>query len=109
MKLNGKTAVITGASSGVGAATARAMAAQGARVVLIARREAKLRTLADEIEAAGGQAHHVYPADLGDAAAGTAACERIVSELGTPHVLVNNAGAVRFLFAWKTRRRTSYP
>ena len=54
-RLKGKIAVITGGNSGVGAATAKLFAAEGATVVITARREAALKEVADEITAAGGQ------------------------------------------------------
>lgn len=63
MEIQGKTVLITGASSGMGAATAKAMARTGGRVLLLARRKAALEELAKEIQDAGGVAH-VYPVDL---------------------------------------------
>jgi NAD(P)-dependent dehydrogenase (short-subunit alcohol dehydrogenase family) len=88
--LSGRHAVVTGASRGIGAAIAVALAAQGARVSLLARDESKLATLADQI---GGSPHATaIKADVTDAqsvrAALTTACERF----GPPHILINNAG-----------------
>jgi NADP-dependent 3-hydroxy acid dehydrogenase YdfG len=77
-----KTAVITGASSGIGAAAARALAADGHRVVLGARRLDRLRAVADEI---GGEAH---PLDVTDAAS----VEEFAAQIAAADVLVNNAG-----------------
>lgn len=101
MKLNGKIAVITGASSGIGADTAKSMARRGARVVLIARGKEALDRVAADIDAEGGRAH-AFVADVGDPAAVRKAAEQIVSEVGVPDVLVNNAGAGRFLFIDET-------
>ena len=56
MELKGKTALITGASSGIGEATARALASAGARVALLARRSVRLETLKAEIQKGGGEA-----------------------------------------------------
>lgn len=83
--------VVTGASGGIGEAIARRLSADGARVVVLARREAPLRRLAEEIDGAA------YPVDLADADATAAICARILEEEGIPDVIVNNAGAGRFL------------
>ena len=96
-----RLAVVTGASSGIGAATARLLAREGARVVLMARTQSALEEVAAKIRAAGGEAT-AMAADLGDPEAATAACERIVRELGVPDLLVNNAGAGRWLFTEET-------
>ena len=86
-----RTAVVTGASGGIGAEIARQLAARGHRVTLVARSEDKLRELADEITGNGGRAD-VLPADLADRSARAELLDR-VTELGaTPEILVNNAG-----------------
>jgi len=86
-----KTVLITGASSGVGEATARRLAAAGATVLLLARRVGELERVQHEIEASGGRAF-VHPCDLGD----TGQVERLVSDVLAQHghvdVLVSNAG-----------------
>lgn len=86
-----KTAVVTGASHGLGRATAEHLAALGAKVCLLARREAPLRAAAAAIESAGGSAF-VLPCDLAVPAQVTAAAERVQAEFGAVHILVNNAG-----------------
>lgn len=83
-----KTALVTGASSGVGAATARLLAAEGHNVVLAARREDRLEELAHEL---GGTALSV-PTDITDPAACAALVERTVERFGAVDVLINNAG-----------------
>ncbi|QYJ02743.1 SDR family oxidoreductase [Nocardioides panacisoli] len=84
-------ALVTGASSGIGAAIARELATRGHRVVLVARSEDKLREVADQVVAAGGTAD-VLPTDLADRAARAELLDR-VADLGvTVDVLVNNAG-----------------
>ncbi len=85
--LSGKTALVTGASSGFGAHFSRVLARAGARVIAAARREERLATLVGEIETAGGQASPLT-LDVSDAEAVQAAFERI----GPVDVLVNNAG-----------------
>ncbi|MCE4946290.1 MULTISPECIES: SDR family oxidoreductase [Streptomyces] len=91
--LAGRTAVITGAASGMGEATARTLAAHGVRVALLARRADRLTALATRIEADGGQALAV-PADVTDAASVDAAAERIHTAYGAVDLVVNAAGVM---------------
>lgn len=79
--LAGTVALVTGASSGIGAATTRAMAGQDAAVALLARRADRLHELVAEIEAAGGTALAV-PADVTDADQVASAVAAVVGELG---------------------------
>jgi NADP-dependent 3-hydroxy acid dehydrogenase YdfG len=92
-RLDGTVALITGASSGIGEATARALAAQGAAVALAARRKERLEQLAEEITRNGGRAL-VIETDVIDKAQAQAAVERTVRELGRLDTLVNNAGVM---------------
>lgn len=101
MDLAGRTVLVTGASSGIGAATALAIGARGARVLLLARTASALGEVAAAVVACGGEAE-VYPCDLADADAVAEAGRRIRAEVGIPHVLVNNAGAGRWLFVHET-------
>jgi len=87
-------ALVTGASSGIGAATAKALAAEGAAVCLLARRADRLADLKAEIESAGGTAL-VVTADVTDAEDVSAAVQRTVAELGRLDTVVNNAGLMR--------------
>jgi hypothetical protein len=87
----GKIIVVTGASSGIGAAAARAFAAEGGHVVLAARSAAPLEQLAREIVAARGKALAV-PIDVGEPGAPDRLLDGAASELGGIDVLVNNAG-----------------
>ena len=89
--LDGKVAIIAGASSGMGAATARLFAAQGARVVLGARSADVLAGLADEVNAAGGAALAV-PTDATDRASAQALVDAAVGQFGKVDVLVNSVG-----------------
>ncbi|MEP6851737.1 MAG: SDR family NAD(P)-dependent oxidoreductase [bacterium] len=91
--LDSTVALVTGASSGIGEATARALAAQGAAVALLARRADRLETLAEAITGAGGRALTIA-ADVSDRGQAEAAVERTVSELGRLDVLINNAGVM---------------
>ena len=98
MNPHGKVALVTGASSGIGAATAQALARAGAKVLLVARREHQLQKVADSI----GTAARVYPADLSSAAAVDDLARRVESNEGTPEIIVNNAGAGQWKFVEET-------
>jgi len=88
--------LVTGASSGIGEATARLYAARGARVILLARDLGRLEAITGAIKLAGGTASS-YPIDLADSGAVEELAARIGRELGTPDILVNNAGAGQWL------------
>ena len=91
--LDGTVALVTGASSGIGEATARELAARGAAVSLVARRADRLEALAQELRAGGATALTVT-ADVTDRAQAEAAVQRTVDELGRLDVLINNAGVM---------------
>jgi NADP-dependent 3-hydroxy acid dehydrogenase YdfG len=86
--LAGKSAIVTGASSGIGEATARLLADRGCNVVLAARREERLNTLAAEL----GEGTLAAPTDVTDPAACAALVARTIEHFGSLEVLVNNAG-----------------
>jgi NAD(P)-dependent dehydrogenase (short-subunit alcohol dehydrogenase family) len=90
--LNGKVAIITGASSGIGRATAKLFAEQGAKVVVAARRQAELEALVAEIEAAGGSAASLA-GDVTDEAHQKALVELAVAKFGGLDIAFNNAGS----------------
>jgi 3-oxoacyl-[acyl-carrier protein] reductase len=92
--LAGEVALVTGASSGLGRRFARVLAANGAKVVCVARRKERLDTLVAEIKTAGGAALAVG-ADVVDQAAMRAAFEAAEAAFGTVTILVNNAGIAR--------------
>jgi NADP-dependent 3-hydroxy acid dehydrogenase YdfG len=92
-KLEGRVALVTGASSGIGEATSLALAEQGAKVALVARREDRLAALKARIGAAGGTAVSIV-ADVADEAQIRAAVDRAVAELGGLNIIVNNAGVM---------------
>jgi NADP-dependent 3-hydroxy acid dehydrogenase YdfG len=91
--LQGTVALVTGASSGIGAATASALAAQGASVAVAARRRDRLEAVAGAIRDQGGTAL-VLECDVTDKEEATGAVERTVSELGRLDTLINNAGVM---------------
>ena len=90
LALEGCTVIVTGAGSGIGAATARLLGAAGASVVLVGRREAPLRQSADAVEQAGGRAVPV-PADLADRASPARIIATALAAFGRIDGLVNNA------------------
>lgn len=87
-----ETVLVTGASAGIGRALAQRFARDGARLVLVARREARLRELAAELNGQGAPEPIVLPWDLGATAAGERLAERLVELDLSVDVLVNNAG-----------------
>jgi NADP-dependent 3-hydroxy acid dehydrogenase YdfG len=91
--LSNTAALVTGASSGIGEATARHLAALGASVALVARREDRLEDLAAQIEKAGGAAL-VLPADITDRSQAEAVVAQAVERFGRLDILVNNAGVM---------------
>lgn len=92
-RLDGTVALVTGASSGIGEATARALAAQGAAVAVAARRKDRLDELVGAIESDGGRALAIET-DVTDQEQAKAAVQRTVDELGRLDTLVNNAGVM---------------
>ena len=92
-ELDGKVAVITGASAGIGEATAEALAAEGAKVALVARRHDRLVELATRIEKSGGEALPIE-ADVTDHGAVEALVAQVNGQFGGIHILVNNAGVM---------------
>jgi short-subunit dehydrogenase len=95
MELRGRLALVTGASSGIGADIARAAAARGAELILVARGREKLEALAAELRSGGAEVS-VRPADLADASEVEALAGELVAAGRVPDVLVNNAGAGRW-------------
>src|ERR1700742_3403457 len=94
-RLDGKAALVTGASGGIGAAIARALHAQGANVALSGTRRDALDALAAEL----GDRAYVCPADLRDASEPDALIETAEKAAGPLHILVNNAGMTRDMLA----------
>jgi short-subunit dehydrogenase len=105
---NRKTAVVTGASSGIGEATAKKLSQQGYHLALIARRKDLLDRLADQIRGKGGEVA-VVDADLSDESECSSLVERVTSALGSVDVLVNNAGLGWYGYGdrmpWNTARQ----
>ena len=92
-ELKDTVALVTGASSGIGEATAAALAARGAAVALAARRRDRLESLAERLRGAGARTH-VIEADVTDREQATAAVAETVSELGRLDTVINNAGVM---------------
>jgi NAD(P)-dependent dehydrogenase (short-subunit alcohol dehydrogenase family) len=94
LQMNGKTALITGSSRGIGRGIALAFAKAGCTVALTGRDRAALDKVAAEVVAAGGTAH-VFVADLLGEGAANALAQAVMQKCGRLDILVNNAGAVR--------------
>jgi 3-oxoacyl-[acyl-carrier protein] reductase len=101
--LQGKTALVTGASQGIGRACALALAAAGARVALAARNEDKLNQVAAEIAAKGGSAA-VFTLDISSDESIKACAKAAISHFGAVEILVNNAGITRDTLALRMKR-----
>ncbi|WP_410810844.1 SDR family NAD(P)-dependent oxidoreductase [Micromonospora sp. 067-2] len=97
----GRTAVVTGAGSGIGRALVRALSRAGANVVLADRHGEAITAVAEEIRASGGRALPV-PTDVADPAAVDALAEAAYAEFGAVHVLCNNAGTSTVGYSWQT-------
>src|SRR5690625_1076016 len=94
-QLAGKTAIITGAGKGIGRATALALAKEGVHIGLMARTEADLQNVVDEVKEAGVQAY-IATADVSSNEQVNQAVDQLKNELGTIDILVNNAGIAKF-------------
>jgi len=93
VKLDGKVAVVTGASSGIGEATAEALAAEGAAVIVAARREDRLADLVERIRGNGGRVLAAV-CDVTDESQAHGLIQKAVEEFGSVDILVNNAGVM---------------
>jgi 3-hydroxy acid dehydrogenase / malonic semialdehyde reductase len=91
-RIRDRIVLVTGASSGIGEACARRFAAEGARLVLWARRQERLAEVAASIEAGHGRGVTTALIDVRDRSAVFAAAERLAAEDSVPHLLINNAG-----------------
>jgi short-subunit dehydrogenase len=98
--MQGKTVVLTGASSGIGAALARLLGARGARLAISARRTRELEEVAEAVERSGGTRPVVLPADLGQRGEAALLGERALDALGEVDLLINNAGSSMQGLAW---------
>src|SRR6266446_6655238 len=92
LQLNGKTALVTGASMGIGRAIAKGLAAEGVRLCITARRGELLEELSQEIVAGGGQKPHIVLLDMMDEDAAKKLTEAALEALGKIEILINCAG-----------------
>jgi 3-oxoacyl-[acyl-carrier protein] reductase len=103
MSLQGRVALVTGASQGIGEACARKFAAAGATVALAARSQEKLNALAEQIKASGGQAA-TFPVDVADEEQVKAAIKAAIAQFGKIDILINNAGITRDQLVMRMKR-----
>ena len=101
MEVKGKLVLITGASRGIGAATAKLMHEKGAKLILVARSEPELKALSDEMGKNGGETHW-RSVDLSDLKALEKFAADVLENIGVPDILINNAGLGRWLFTEET-------
>lgn len=101
MEIKNKLALITGASSGMGANMSKKLADAGAKVILLARDQGKLDKVKSEIESSGGTAY-TYSVDLTDKTAVQQTTEQIKSQQGIPDILINNAGSGKHRYIHET-------
>ena len=92
LMLDGRTALITGAGTGIGLEITRVLAAEGVRVAIVGRRDELLRSVATELPSAPGREPVVIPHDLTAPDAGTAVAQQAIEQMGAVDILVNNAG-----------------
>jgi len=103
MNLNGRVAVVTGASQGIGRACAIELARRGASVALVARNQQKLEEVAAEISGAAGKAR-VTPADIENEDQIKSTFKSVIADLGKIDILVNNAGITRDQLVMRMKR-----
>lgn len=101
MRINGSTVLVTGASMGIGAATALEFARYQAKVLLTGRSTTALHQIASQIDEIGGESY-VYAADISTLAGATRLAAEVKDDHGAPAILVNNAGSGQFKFADQT-------
>ena len=101
MNLKGSIVIITGASSGIGEASAKRLAQAGARVILLARSIQNLERVKLEINALGGEAQ-IFSLDLGDQVAVSRVAQSIQDNIGIPDAMIHSAGAGRWLWLEET-------
>ena len=101
----GKVVLITGGSSGIGLALAKQVAAEGARVALVARRVEHLEAALASLP---GEGHHIYPCDVADVDAVTAMAEQVQAEMGTPDWVINSAGITHPGYFWELSLEVFY-
>ena len=95
LELAGKTALITGASSGIGRGITKVLAAEGVRTIIVARREHLLQELADEVAKTGAPRPVVLPADLYERAAAREVRKMALEAAGSVDILIHNVGGAR--------------